>query len=64
MMDNSGFMAGVWCGVMFGAAMVMLVVSLIFESSQRKQARQLRSVQKIWNEGLPGATMLEGQSEH
>ena len=45
-MDGSGFMSGVWCGVIFGSALMLLVVSLIFEGSQRKQERQLERVRK------------------
>jgi len=36
-MDGSGFIQGVWCGVIFGAAAMLLVVSLIFENSRRRQ---------------------------
>ena len=57
-MDGSGFIQGVWCGAIFGAAIMMLIVSLIFESSQRRQERQSRHVRKIWGEGLSVATVL------
>jgi len=57
-MDGSGFIQGVWCGAIFGAAIMMLIVSLIFESSQRRQERQARGVHKIWGEGLSVASAL------
>ena len=50
MMDSSGFLPGVWCGAIFGAAVVLLIVSLIFENSLRKENRQLRRVREIWSE--------------
>jgi hypothetical protein len=49
-MDSSGFMSGVCCGAMFGAAVMMLIVSLIFESSRRKEERQLELVRGVWRE--------------
>ena len=55
-MDGSGFIQGVWCGAIFGAAIMMLIVSLIFESSRRKQERQARGVRKIWRESLAVAS--------
>ena len=61
-MDGSGFMQGVWCGAIFGAAVMMLIISLIFESSQRKQGRQVRHVHKIWGENLNVATVSARQS--
>jgi hypothetical protein len=57
-MDGSGFLQGVWCGVIFGAAIMMLIVSLIFESSRRRQERQTHRVHKIWGEGLAVASAL------
>ena len=51
-MDGSGFIQGVWCGAIFGAAVMMLIVSLIFESSQRRQERQVRVMHKIWDGDL------------
>ena len=48
MLDDVSFMSGVWCGVILGAAGVLLIVSLILESSRRKQAQQLQRVREIW----------------
>jgi hypothetical protein len=48
MLDDANFISGVWCGVIFGAAGVMLIVSLIFESSHRKQERLLRRAREMW----------------
>jgi hypothetical protein len=56
MIDSSGFMPGVWCGAIFGAAVMLLIVSLIFEGSQRKEERQLRRFRQVWIEGLSVAT--------
>jgi len=63
-MDGSGFIQGVWCGAIFGAAIMMLIVSLIFESSQRKQERQGRHVQKVWGETLSVASVLAPPSDN
>ena len=60
MMDSSGFIPGVWCGAIFGAAVMLLIVSLIFENSQHKQERQLRRVHKVWGEELSVATVPAG----
>ena len=60
MIDSSGFMPGVWCGAIFGAAVMLLIVSLIFEGSQRKEERQLRRFRKVWIEGLNVATVSIG----
>ena len=60
MIDSSGFMPGVWCGAIFGAAVMLLIVSLIFEGSQRKEERQLRRFRKVWIEGLNVATASIG----
>ena len=63
-MDGSGFMQGVWCGAIFGAAIMMLIVSLIFETSKRKQDRQARQVRTIWGDNLSVATVAVRPSEH
>jgi hypothetical protein len=44
MMDGSGFMQGVWCGAIFGAALAMLILSFIFEGSQGKQREREQEV--------------------
>jgi hypothetical protein len=48
MLDDANFISGVWCGVIFGAAGVLLIVSLILETSRRKHERQLQRVREIW----------------
>ena len=48
MLNDASFMSGVWCGVIFGAAAVIVIVSLIVESTQRKQERRLHRVHEIW----------------
>jgi hypothetical protein len=63
MMDASGFMSGVWCGGIFGAAVMLLIVSLISENSQRRQERQVSRVHKVWSENLTVATVLGRRSE-
>ena len=57
-MDGSGFIQGVWCGAIFGAAVMMLIVSLIYENSQRKQERQVRKLQNIWGGDLSVAAAI------
>jgi len=48
MVDSAGFMSGVWCGVILGAAGMLLVVSLVLQSASRKQERRLHRVREIW----------------
>ena len=48
MIDSAGFMSGVWCGVILGAAGMLLIISLILQSEHRKQERQLQRVREIW----------------
>jgi hypothetical protein len=48
MLQDASFISGVWCGVIFGAAGVVLIVSLIVESSHRKTERHLQRVREIW----------------
>jgi hypothetical protein len=47
-MDDTSFISGVWCGVIFGAAGMLLIISLIVEIAHRKHERQLRRVRQIW----------------
>lgn len=61
-MDSSGFIPGVWCGVILGSAVMLLIVSLISESSQRKQKRQMPRVH--WSDNLTVATVLGRRSDH
>jgi uncharacterized protein (DUF2062 family) len=49
MIDSAGFMSGVWCGVILGAAGMLLIISLILQSAHRKQERQLHRVREIWS---------------
>ena len=62
-MDGSGFIQGVWCGAIFGAAVMMLIVSLIFENSQRRQERQVRVMHKIWDGGDLTVSVLPVRGE-
>jgi len=48
MVDSAGFMSGVWCGVILGAAGMLLVVSLVLQNASRKQERRLQRVREIW----------------
>jgi hypothetical protein len=48
MLDDASFISGVWCGVIFGAAGVLLIVSLIFENSHRKHERLLQRARELW----------------
>jgi hypothetical protein len=48
MLEDASFISGVWCGVIVGAAGVLLIVSLIFENAHRKQERQLQRVRQFW----------------
>lgn len=48
MIDSAGFMSGVWCGVILGAAGMLLIISLILQTAHRKQERQLQRVREIW----------------
>jgi len=48
MLNDASFISGVWCGVIFGAAGVMLIVSLLLESKHRKQQRQLQRVRNMF----------------
>jgi uncharacterized protein (DUF2062 family) len=48
MIENPSFMSGVWCGAIMGAATMVLILSLILESEQRKRARALRRIRKLW----------------
>ena len=48
MVDSAGFMSGVWCGVILGAAGMLLVVSLVIQNASRKQERRLQRVREIW----------------
>jgi len=57
-MDGSGFIQGVWCGAIFGAAIMMLIVSLIFENSRRRQERQTHRLHKIWGGGVAVASVM------
>jgi len=47
-MGDASFISGVWCGVIFGAAGMLLVISLIFQTEHRKQERQLNRVREFW----------------
>ena len=51
-MDGAGFIPGVWCGAIFGAAVMLLIVSFIFEIRSAEE-RQVRSIRKIWSEDAP-----------
>jgi len=48
MLQDVGFMPGVYCGAMFGAAGVLLIVSLIMEHSHRKHERQMQRIREMW----------------
>lgn len=48
MLNGADFISGVWCGGIFGAAAMLLIVSLALEHSQRKHARDLHRVRKMW----------------
>lgn len=48
MIENANFISGVWCGAILGAATMVLILSLILESEQRKRARALRRIRKLW----------------
>jgi predicted small secreted protein len=50
MIGDTGFMSGVCCGVILGAAAIALVVALLLESEQRKNDRALRRIRKLWEE--------------
>lgn len=47
-MDSDSFMSGVWCGVIMGAAVMLLLISLIVEAGQRKRERQLDRIRESW----------------
>jgi hypothetical protein len=49
MVDGTGFISGVWCGVILGAAGMLLVISLVLQNAQRKQERRLQRVREIWH---------------
>lgn len=49
MLNDASFISGVWCGVIFGAAGVMLIVSLMLENKQRKHERQLQRVRDMFH---------------
>lgn len=48
MLSGADFISGVWCGGIFGAAAMLLIVSLALEHSQRKHDRDLQRVRKMW----------------
>ena len=48
MVDSAGFISGVWCGVILGAAGMLLVISLVLDNANRKQERRLQRVREIW----------------
>ena len=48
MIEDAGFISGVWCGLILGAAAMALVVSALIESEQRKQKQALRQFRKLW----------------
>jgi hypothetical protein len=47
-MDDTSFISGVWCGVILGAAGMLLIVSWIVENVRRKHERQLHRVRQMW----------------
>jgi len=48
MADSAVFLSGVWCGVIFGAAGMLLIVSLVFQTEHRRQERQWQRIREMW----------------
>ena len=40
-MESDSFISGVWCGIILGAALMLLLISLIAEAGKRKRERRL-----------------------
>ena len=48
MIEDVGFMSGLCCGLILGAAAMALIISLLLESEQRKHERDLQRIRKLW----------------
>lgn len=47
-MESDSFISGVWCGIILGASVMLLLISLIVEAGKRKRERQLERIRESW----------------